>query len=112
MVGGHDPSRSAESDYGHAVSAFPFAPKDQGFGIVHQFYKIPGPMNAHLPKKALGHLSIAGQTGGVTPNGSAPFRTGAYRGDHFVVVRVTGNNLDMTLVPVGPGEWFQREDGE
>ena len=41
-----------------------------------------------------------------------PDRVSAYRGDHFVAVRVAGEDVDITLQPVGRGEWIQKDDGE
>ena len=48
-----------------------------------------------------------------TPSrGTVPHRSAAYRGDHYVAVRVAGKDLELTIQPVGRGEWIQREDGE
>ena len=36
-----------------------------------------------------------------------PYRTAAYRGDHYVLVTVTQDSLDFSVAPVGQGEWIQ-----
>ena len=55
----------------------------------------------------------------VTGGGGAPahipverpplHRVAAYRGDHFVLVKLTGDRVDFRLKPVGPGAWVQEE---
>ncbi|OGG53261.1 MAG: hypothetical protein A3F84_05125 [Candidatus Handelsmanbacteria bacterium RIFCSPLOWO2_12_FULL_64_10] len=39
----------------------------------------------------------------------SPHRVAAYRGNHYVRVAVTGDNLSCQIKPVGPGTWIQRE---
>ena len=41
-----------------------------------------------------------------------PYRTAAYRGDHYVLVTATQDSLDFCMTPVGQGEWVQGGNGK
>jgi 3',5'-cyclic AMP phosphodiesterase CpdA len=41
-----------------------------------------------------------------------PERIAAYQGDHFVLVTVVGERLELSFKPVGRGKWIQRVNGE
>ena len=49
--------------------------------------------------------------GGAPQNDPLPgprdYRLSAYKGDHYLKVRLTADQVDVELVPVGPGQWIQ-----
>ena len=58
--------------------------------------------------KGVDFIVTVGSAPSRTPDRTPPpYRTAAYRGDHYVLVTVTQDSLSFRMAPVGQGEWIQ-----